>query len=87
VPDAAAEFREATAALARGDNDHAAALLRAFVSAHPGDSRAEDAAYLRVLALQRAGNLSGMQQAATEYLHRYPRGFRKAEVEPLAGQR
>ena len=85
--DAAAEFRLAMAALDRGDNSQAATLFSAFVAAHPRDSRAEDAQYLRVIALQRTGNASATQQAASDYLRRYPRGFRKAEIESLAGER
>lgn len=83
-PNPADEFRTATAALNRGDNGQAALLFAAFVTRHPHDSRAEDAAYLRVLALQRAGNPSRLRQAAQDYLTRYPHGFRKSEVEPLA---
>ena len=83
-PDPAADFRAAMSAFTGGDNARAASLFDAFSNQHPRDSRAEDAAYLRVLALQRAGNVSGMKQAAAEYLQRYPRGFRHAEVEPLS---
>lgn len=86
-PDPAADFRAAMSAFTSGDNARAAALFAAFLGQHPRDSRAEDAAYLRVLALQRAGNLSGMNQAATDYLSRYPHGFRHAEVEPLSSPR
>jgi FecR protein/Putative zinc-finger len=85
VPDAASEFRAALAALDRGDNSQAATLFGAFAASHALDSRAEDAAYLRVLALQRTGQQSAMQRAAGDYLRRYPRGFRRAEVESLAG--
>jgi hypothetical protein len=83
-PDPSADFRTAMAALNGGSNARAATLFGAFVVAHPRDSRAEDAAYLRVLALQRAGDSSVMKRAAAEYLSRYPRGFRRAEVEPLS---
>jgi hypothetical protein len=38
----------------------------------------------RVIGLQRARDPSAAQQAAAEYLRRYPRGFPKAEVERLA---
>jgi hypothetical protein len=72
------------AAFNRGDNSQAAALFRGFVVAHPRDSRTEDACYLRVLALQRTGDAAATQSAATEYLRRYPGGFRKAEIERLA---
>jgi TolA-binding protein len=85
-PDPAAEFRAATTALNRGDNSQAAALFGAFLAQHPRDSRTEDACYLRVLALQRAGSTGATQQAAREYLTRYPHGFRKSEIEPLTGE-
>ena len=74
------------AALDRGDNSQAAALFNAFVVAHPRDSRAEDALYLRVIALQRTGNSSATERAANDYLRRYPHGFRTAEIESLSGR-
>jgi TolA-binding protein len=83
VSDAALEFRAAVGALEAGDNAVAAARFAAFLAAYPGDSRAEDAAYLRVIALQRLGNAVRVREAARQYLHRYPRGFRRAEVEAL----
>jgi hypothetical protein len=84
VLDPAADFRDAMAALNNGNNARAANLFVAFLVHHPHDSHAEDAAYLRVLALQRAGDATGMKQAASAYLNQYPRGFRHAEVEPLS---
>jgi hypothetical protein len=82
--DPAADFRAAMSAFTRGDHVRASSLFAAFLSQHPRDSRGEDAAYLRVLTLQRAGDLSAMKQAASEYLVRYPQGFRRAEVEALS---
>jgi TolA-binding protein len=58
--------------------------LAAFLGKYPRDPRSEDAAYLRIIALQRAGDVSGTERAATEYLRRYPSGFRRAEAERLA---
>jgi ferric-dicitrate binding protein FerR (iron transport regulator) len=84
VPDPAADFREAMSAFNSGDNPHAAARFAAFLARHPRDPRAEDAAYLRILALQRGGSAPAAQQAARDYLTRYPRGFRHAEVAALA---
>ena len=57
---------------------------RAFVVKHPHDPRAEDAAYLRVIALQRSGDSGSVRWAAQEYLRRYPEGFRRAEMQALA---
>jgi len=83
-PDSSSAFRAAMAALDSGDHDTAAARFARFVSAHPGDARAEDAAYLRILALQRAGRTAAMKQAALDYLRRHPKGFRRAEAEALS---
>lgn len=81
--DPSAGFRAAMAALNRGDDREAAEKFASFVAAHPSDLQAEDAAYLRVIALQRTGDRAAMKQAALEYLHRYPAGFRRAEVQKL----
>lgn len=79
----AADFRAAMAALARGDNRQAESMLGAFVQKYPRDAHAEDAAYSRLIALQRCGDAARLQQAAAEYLARYPAGFRRAEVAAL----
>jgi TolA-binding protein len=67
-----------------GDNVGAAAAFASFLAKHPRDPRAEDAAYLRVIALRRNGDDGSMKQAAADYLRRYPAGFRHAEVETLS---
>jgi hypothetical protein len=82
--DASVDFRAAMAALDVGDNHQAAAAFARFLEKHPRDAHAEDAAYLRVIALQRSGDSAGTKQAALEYLRRYPAGFRHAEVEPVS---
>jgi hypothetical protein len=85
APDeSAAEFRAALSAFNGGSHALAAELFSAFLARHPSAASAEDAAYLRVLALQRTGNDFAMRAAARDYLARYPRAFRRAEVEPLA---
>jgi hypothetical protein len=81
---APSDFRGGMAALERGDNRQAANLFRDFIAKHPGDRQAEDAAYLRVIALQRCGDVAGTQEAAREYLQRYPDGFRRLEMEQLS---
>ena len=85
APDPSAEFRAALAALDAGANRDAAAAFARFVAAHPRDARAEDAAYLRVLALQRsgAGADAEMRTAANEYFQLYPAAFRRAEIAKL----
>jgi TolA-binding protein len=82
--DASADFRAAMAAFDSGDNARAAARFASFLTEHARDAHAEDAAYLRVLALQRTGNSPATRQAAQDYLTRYPHGFRHAEVEALS---
>jgi outer membrane protein assembly factor BamD (BamD/ComL family) len=67
-----------------GEDARAATAFSTFIAKHPSDPRAEDAAYLRVIALQRAGSAVDMKEAAEDYLRRYPAGFRRSEVERLA---
>jgi TolA-binding protein len=81
---ASADFRSAMAALDRGDSRDAADEFARFARNYPVDDRAEDAAYLRVVALRRCGDPGATKQAATEYLRRYPAGFRRTEVEGLS---
>jgi hypothetical protein len=78
------EFRAAVHLLERGDDCEAAAGFAGYVASHPDDRRAEDAAYLRVIALQRCGSDDDMKRAAREYLRRYPGAFRRAEVDRLS---
>lgn len=84
APDPLVDFRTASAALRAGDNRQAAAAFAHFLADHAGDPMAEDAAYLRVIALQRTGAEGDMKRAAQDYLERFPGGFRRAEVEGLA---
>lgn len=84
VPEASEEFRAALAAFNAGQSYSAAQQFQRFAHSHPTDARAEDAAYLRVLALDRARDIEGRRAAARLYLQRYPTGFRRAEVERLA---
>ncbi len=82
--DPSVDFRAAMDSLDVGDNHEAATKFASFLERHPRDPHAEDAAYLRVIALQRSGDTSRMREAALAYLRLYPTGFRHAEVEPLA---
>jgi len=84
APDAAADFRAAMTSLSRGDNRQAEQMLATFLQKHPRDPHAEDAAYSRVIALQRCGDTAQLRQAAAQYLARYPAGFRRTEVAALA---
>lgn len=82
--DASDEFRSAMAALHAGRSADAAAQFARFVEQHPRDARAQDATYMRILALQAAGDTVAMKAAAEAYLRAYPKGFRRNEVEALA---
>jgi TolA-binding protein len=84
VDDPSADFRAALSALHAGRAGEAAAGFASFLARHPHDARAEDAAYLRFLALQRSGDESAASAAAREYVRRFPRGFRRTEVEPFS---
>jgi hypothetical protein len=83
--DPAVAFRVAMAALDTGDNRTAAASFASFLVRHPSDPRAEDAAYLEVIALQRCGDRDATKVAGQEYLRRFPAGFRRAEVKGSLG--
>lgn len=78
------QFRAVVRALDSGDACEAASGFGKFVTSYANNPRAEDAAYLRVIALQRCGSDDVMRRAAREYLGRYPAGFRRAEVERLS---
>jgi hypothetical protein len=82
--DSSSDFRAAMDTLERGDNHQAATLFAEFLVEHPGDRRAEDAGYLRAIALQRCGDAVGAKDAAREYLRRYPGGFRRLEMEQMS---
>lgn len=84
APDPSKDFREATAELNAGDPRRAAERFARFLETHAKDPRAEDAAYLRVVAFHRTGDESATKAAARAYLTRYPAGFRRVEVEKLA---
>jgi outer membrane protein assembly factor BamD (BamD/ComL family) len=71
--------------VARGDFGAGAGKLHAFVSAHPGDPRAEEAMYLEAIALERAGRASEARAAAKRYLVAYPEGAHRAPARRLAG--
>lgn len=66
-----------------GDYGRADALFEAFAREFPGDARAEDALFLRADARARRGDRDGASRAASEYLKRYPSGFRRAEAQRL----
>jgi hypothetical protein len=87
VPDtraADADFRSATDALRAGNAAQAAAAFARFLLKYPRDPRAQDAAYLQIVSLQRSGDVSEMKKAANAYLQRFADGFRRVEVERLA---
>ena len=80
----AVDFRAAVADLDAGAHRDAAEAFARFLSRHAQDPRAEDAAYLRVVALQRSGATDETRRAARAYLQLFPRGFRRTEIEALA---
>lgn len=84
VDSAATAFRAAMAALNAQNPRQAAELFAHFVARHPKDGRAEDAAYMRVVALRRAGEVEAARRAARGYLVRYPHGFRSTEMNAQA---
>lgn len=80
------KFGEAMAAFVGGDYGRADALFAAFGREFPGDSRVEDAAFLRANAHARRGDAAGAAALARDYLKRYPNGLRRPDAERLAGK-
>ena len=77
---ASRDFAAAVAKLASGNYGEASEKLAAFRKANPGDARAEDAAFLAIVSLQRAGKYTEAKEAARRYLAAYPGGDRRAEA-------
>jgi hypothetical protein len=80
---ATSDFRAAMALFETGAHHEAAARFARFVQVHGTDPRAEDAAYLQVVALRRSKSHEEARRAAEDYLRRYPHGFRRAEIVKL----
>jgi hypothetical protein len=81
--DGASALADGVELIERGDYGAAADRLRAFRQSHPTDVRSEDAAFLSVLALERAGRHAAAVGAARDYLASYPRGYRRAEAQAI----
>jgi hypothetical protein len=71
----------------RGDYPSAARRLAELSRAHPDDGRAEDSAFLGIIALQRTGKTAEAAAAAQRYLQAYPSGYRRAEAAKIAAKR
>jgi hypothetical protein len=82
--EASKAFAEGMALIERGDDVAAAEKLDAFRAAHPGDPRAEDAAFLTVVSLQRAGRAADAKAAARRFLDLYPASARAPAVRAIA---
>jgi TolA-binding protein len=82
--DGARLLAEGIERIEKGDYTAAAERLRAFQRARPADARAEDAAFLEILALQRAGRNDEAIAVARAYLVAHPDGYRRAEAEAIA---
>lgn len=85
--ESSAVFDDGVRTLGRGDYDAATRLLAAFRERAPNDPRAEDAAFLMVLALQRSGRAAAAKDAARRYLDEYPRGHRAIEAKAITESR
>lgn len=85
--DEAAALGDGVDLIERGDYGAAAERLAAFRRSHPADARAEDAAFLTIVALQRAGRREAAAAAARDYLGSYPAGRRRAEAQAIAASK
>lgn len=78
-------FAEAMAAMRRGDYAGSADKLEQFAETHAGDARADEADYLRAIALQRAGKKDAAIAAAKRYLATRPKGAHRADAAKIVG--
>lgn len=79
-------FADAMAAMKRGDYAGSAEQLEKFAETHAGDARADEADYLRAIALQRAGKKDAAIAAAKRYLATRPNGAHRADAARIAGK-
>lgn len=84
---ASKEFAAAMGKLDSGDYAGATDALRGFSKKHGNDARAEDADFLTIIALQRAGRHAAAARAARSYLAKYPSGSRRAEAQAIANRK
>jgi ferric-dicitrate binding protein FerR (iron transport regulator) len=82
---ASAEFAAAMTSIGHGDYRSGAAQLEAFTSAHASDARSDEAEYLRMIALQRAGRVDEARAVARHYLSTRPGGAHRVEVKKVSG--
>jgi TolA-binding protein len=71
------------AAFAMGSYAEADERFTEFVGRFPGDSRCEDAAFLRTVIALRRGDSAAAVARARGYLRRFPNGFRRDEIEQM----
>jgi ferric-dicitrate binding protein FerR (iron transport regulator) len=83
--EASRAFADGMSLIEHGEDAAAAEKLEAFRAAHPRDPRAEDAAFLAIVSLQRAGRTAEAKAAAARFLDRYPASPRAAAVKAMAG--
>jgi anti-sigma factor RsiW len=76
-------FHSAMAAFAMGSYAEADERFTEFVGRFPGDSRCEDAAFLRTVIALRRGDSAAAVARARGYLRRFPNGFRRDEIEQM----
>lgn len=77
-------FADAMAALRSGDYAAGAEKLERFSQTHGSDARADEADYLRAIALQRAGKRDEARAAAKRYLTTRPNGAHRANATRIA---
>jgi TolA-binding protein len=76
-------FAAGVGSMEQGNFGEAIDRLGAFRRGHPDDLRSEDAAFLMIVALQRAGRRRDAVAAAREYLSLYPSGYRRTEAQSI----
>lgn len=80
---AGSAFSNAMTAFSSGAYETSDALFAQFQQRFPADARNEDVDFLRIVIEKRLGDPAAAARRARAYLERYPRGFRRNDVERL----
>lgn len=80
------EFQLGVKAFGEGRYPASIRALESYERRCGTSEHAEDAAYLRMIALARAGRAADAAGAAQRYVTRFPHGFRRKEAERLLGE-
>lgn len=86
APATTSDFVDGMQAFKAGDYERADAAFARFIAGANGDTRVEDATFLRAACASRRGDRATAAARAREYLARWPNGFHAADAKKLVAQ-